>query len=154
GDYFRSAGAEVVVRPAVTEAQSFEWRLYAEHQFSAPLGTEQSLAHVFDHTDLFRPVIAVDRADQIGSSLRLRGDVPLNPGRAGVGGNADFDLSVGTYNFARLALTARAHAPLPGPFQGAVEVSGGTSDGRVPLQSHWYMGGPTTVRGYGGNAMN
>jgi len=154
GDYFRAAGAEFTVQPAVSEAPSYEWRLYAEHQFTAPLGTEQSLAHWFDRGTLFRPAIAATRADEIGSTLRLRGDLPLAQGRAGLGGNVVMDLAVGTYGFGRLALTGRATTPLPGSLQGAVEVSGGASAGTVPLQSHWFLGGPTTVRGYGGNAMN
>ena len=154
GDYFRAAGVDVDVRPAVTESQSFEWRLYAEHQFTAPFGTDASLGHFLDHDTRFRPAIAANRADEIGSTLRLRGDLPLNNGRAELGGNVDLDLAVGTYGFGRLTLTGRATAPLPGPFQGAVEVSGGASDGQVPQQSRWYLGGATTVRGYDGNAMN
>jgi hemolysin activation/secretion protein len=35
---------------------------------------------------------------------------------------------------------------------GAVELGGGMSAGRVPVQSFWYLGGPGTLRGYGGNA--
>jgi hypothetical protein len=154
GDYFRAAGVDVDVLPAVTESPSFEWRLYAEHQFTAPLGTDASLGHLLDRDTRFRPAIAADRADQIGSRLRLRGDLPLNDGRAELGGNVDMDLAVGTFGFGRLALTGRATAPLRGRFQGAVEVSAGASDGRVPQQSRWYLGGATTVRGYDGNAMN
>jgi hypothetical protein len=154
GDYFRAAGVDVDVKPAVTESQSYEWRLYAEHQFTAPFGSDASFGHLLDRSRIFRPEIAANRADQIGTTLRLRGDLPLNEGRAALGGNVDADLSVGTFNFARLALTGRATAPLPGPFQGAVEVSGGASDGNVPVQSRWYLGGPTTLRGYGGDAAN
>jgi len=154
GDYYRAAGVDVDVKPALTESQSYEWRLYAEHQFAAPFGSNASLGHLLDRGRIFRPEIAADRADQIGTTLRLRGDLPLNEGRAALGGNVDVDLSVGTFNFARLAITGRATAPLPGPFQGAVEVSGGASDGRVPVQSHWYLGGPNTLRGYGGDAAN
>ncbi|HKV69655.1 MAG TPA: BamA/TamA family outer membrane protein [Gemmatimonadales bacterium] len=152
GDYFRAAGVDVDVKPALTESQSYEWRLYAEHQFAAPFGSDASLGHLLDRDRIFRPEIHADRADQIGTTLRLRGDLPLNQGRAALGGNVDMDLSVGTFTFARLAVTGRATAPLPGPFQGAVEVSGGASDGPVPVQSHWYLGGPTTLRGYGGDA--
>ena len=154
GDYFRAGGVDVDVKPAITESQTYEWRLYAEHQFAAPFGSDASLGHLLDRDRTFRPEIAANRADQVGTTLRLRGDLPLNEGRAALGGNVDMDLSVGTYSFARLALTGRATAPLPGPFQGALEVSGGASDGAVPVQSRWYLGGPTTLRGYAGNAMN
>src|SRR4029077_15273471 len=108
GDYFRTAGVDIDVRPAVTESQSFEWRLYAEHQFTAPFGTDASLGHFLDRSTRFRPAIAANRADQIGSTLRLRGDLPLNNGRAELGGNVDLDLAVGTYGFGRLTLTGRA----------------------------------------------
>lgn len=154
GDYFRAAGVDVDVKPGVTESQSYEWRLYAEHQFTAPFGTEASFGHLIDRRTIFRPVIAANRADEIGSTLRLRGDLPLNEGRAALGGNVAMDLAVGTFAYGRLTVTGRATAPLPGPFQGALEVSGGASDGQLPQQSHWYLGGPTTVRGYDGNAMN
>lgn len=154
GDYFRAAGVDVDVKPALTESQSYEWRLYAEHQFSAPFGTDASFGHLVDRQTIFRPVIAANRADEVGSTLWLRGDLPLNEGRAGLGGNVAMDLAVGTFAYGRLTVTGRATAPLPGPFQGAIEVSGGASDGQVPQQGHWYLGGPTTVRGYSGNAMN
>ena len=35
---------------------------------------------------------------------------------------------------------------------GAVELAGGMSDGQVPVQTFWYLGGPGTMRGYDGNA--
>jgi hemolysin activation/secretion protein len=37
--------------------------------------------------------------------------------------------------------------PLPGPFLGALDVSGGSSFGDVPVQALWYVGGRGTVRG-------
>ena len=154
GDYFRSAGAEIKALPALTGSQFFEWRLYGEHQFVARRETEFSVAHLFDHSDLFRPTIAADRADQVGTSLLVHGDKQLAGGRAGIGGDAKMDLSVGTFGFARMALTGRALVPLPHALAAAVEVSGGTSAGIVPAQSRWYLGGASTLRGYGGNAMN
>jgi hemolysin activation/secretion protein len=33
-----------------------------------------------------------------------------------------------------------------------VELAAGTSAGRVPVQSRWSLGGPATLRGYGGGA--
>jgi hemolysin activation/secretion protein len=35
---------------------------------------------------------------------------------------------------------------------GAIELAAGTSTGRVPIQSYWYLGGPGTLRGYDGAA--
>src|SRR5882672_3563472 len=60
------------------------------------------------------------------------------------------DGGAGTYGFSRASTTVRVAAPLTPRLAGAIELSGGTSAGRVPVQSRWYLGGPNTLRGYGG----
>jgi len=62
------------------------------------------------------------------------------------------DAVVGRFAFARMAAAARAGTPLGAKLFGAIEAAAGTSDGPVPVQSLWYMGGPATLRGYGGAA--
>ena len=62
------------------------------------------------------------------------------------------DGGVGTYRFGRVSSTLRVTAPLGPRIAGAVELAGGMADGVVPIQSDWYLGGPGTIRGYGGNA--
>jgi hemolysin activation/secretion protein len=62
------------------------------------------------------------------------------------------DGSVGTYRFGRVSSTMRVAAPLGPNLATAVELAGGVADGSVPVQSYWYLGGPGTLRGYGGNA--
>jgi hemolysin activation/secretion protein len=64
------------------------------------------------------------------------------------------DGGTGTYGFGRASGTLRLTAPLGPTLAGALELGGGMSAGRVPVQSNWYLGGPGTLRGYGGNAMS
>ena len=45
-------------------------------------------------------------------------------------------------------------APLPAGLLAGLELDGGATLGETPLQSHYFLGGGRTVRGYGGNAAN
>jgi len=152
GDYFRSQGVDFVVRPAGSNAQLFALRLFAEHQFAAPVRTDLSLPHLVHSSHVFRPGIAVQETDEVGMALGLKGARTLGGKGARVGLDVSLDASVGRYAFARMAAAARAGAPLGAKLFGAVEAAAGTSDGPVPVQSLWYMGGPATLRGYGGAA--
>jgi len=152
GAYFRAAGAEFTVQPAATAPQSFTWRLYAEHQSGAEKETDASFAHLLRKAHLFPDNITAARADQVGAALTLHGERGQNPAGVRAGADLSMDASVGTYAFARVALTTRLTLPLPGRLLGAVEAAAGTTGGAVPAQSAWYLGGPTTLRGYGGLA--
>ncbi len=152
GDYFRAQGAELVVRPAGSSAQLFSLRVFAEHQFAAPVRTDLSLPHLIHSSHVFRPGIAVREADETGMALGLKGARTVGGKGARVGLDVALDAAVGRFAFARMAAAARVGAPLGSKLFGAVEAAAGTSDGPVPAQSLWYMGGPATLRGYGGAA--
>ncbi len=152
GDYFRAQGAELVVRPVGSSAQLFTLRLFAEHQFAAPARTDLSLPHLLHSSHVFRPGIAVQETDEVGMALGLKGARTVGGKGARVGLDVSLDAAVGRFAFARMAAAARAGAPLGAKLFGAVEAAAGTSDDPVPVQSLWYMGGPATLRGYGGAA--
>jgi len=152
GDYFRAQGAELVVRPAGAAAQLFTLRLFAEHQFAAPARTDLSLPHVLHTTHVFRPSTPVQETDETGLSLGLKSGSNVGKKGARVGLDVSLDASVGRFAFGRMAAAARVGTPLGAKLFGAVEAAAGTSTGAVPPQSLWYMGGPGTLRGYGGAA--
>jgi hypothetical protein len=142
GAYFRAAGAELIVTPALTAAQSYTVRLFAERQRGAGKATDVSLPHLLHSDHRFGSNITAVPADEAGVGLTLRA------------WNSDLqmDAATGTYDFARVALTTRATVRLPKSLLGAVELAAGTSGGEVPPQGRWYLGGPATLRGYGGLA--
>ena len=152
GDYFRATGAEVTIAPPVTLPQSFAIRLYAERQRRAVKRTDFSLPHVFHDDHTFRPNITADSANQFGASLTLRTQRGIDPERAQWTAEVTLDGGAGTYRYGRASSTLRVTAPLGTRLVGGVELAGGMADGQVPVQSNWYLGGPGTLRGYGGNA--
>ncbi len=152
GDYFRATGAELTIAPPVTLPQRFTIRLYAEQQRRAWKRTDFSLPHALHADHVFRPNITADSADQLGASLTVRAQRGIDPERPQWTADVTLDGGVGTYRFGRVSSTLRVAAPLGPNLATAVELAGGMADGRVPVQSYWYLGGPGTVRGYGGNA--
>jgi hypothetical protein len=151
GDYYRSAGIALTALPAVTASQSFSVRVYAERQRGALKRTDFSFAHTLHSDHLFRPNILADSADQVGAALTLRAQRGFDTEAARWSADMHLDGGAGTYGFGRASATVRLTTPLTSQVAGAVEVAGGTSAGRVPVQSRWYLGGPNTLRGYGGS---
>jgi len=152
GDYFRVTGAELTIEPPVTLPQRFTIRLYAEQQRHALKRTDFSLPHGLHDAHVFRPNITADSANQFGASVTLRTQRGIDPERPQWTADVTLDGGAGTYRFGRVSSTVRVTAPLGPNVAGAVELAGGMADGRVPVQSYWYLGGPGTLRGYGGNA--
>jgi hypothetical protein len=150
GDYFRASGAELTIVPAVTAPQRFNIRLYAERQRLALKRTDFSLPHAVHADHLFRPNIAAASADQIGASVTFRAQRGMDPDHPQWTADVTIDGGAGTYGFSRSSGTLRFTTPLGRGFAGAVELGGGMSAGRVPVQSYWYLGGPGTLRGYSG----
>lgn len=155
GMYFRTLGAELRVTPAPGE-RPYEVRLYAETQSPADWNTDFSLPGLLGGAHSFRPNIIAARATQAGLALGTGMERGLDP--EGLRWTAYLDLAAetGDFTFVRPGVTTRLGFPLPGALLGAVEVAGGTIIGSgeraevAPLQSHWYLGGPHTVRGFPG----
>ena len=152
GDYYRSTGAELTIGPSITAPQRFSIRLYAEQQRRALKRTDFSLPHAVHEDHVFRPNIVADSADQIGAAVTFRAQRGIDPEHTQWLADLTLDGGAGTYGFSRSSGTLRFTTPLGGGFAGAVELGGGMSAGRVPVQSFWYLGGPGTLRGYGGAA--
>jgi hypothetical protein len=148
GEYFRSHGIELIGQHP--ETGWWSWRLYAERQKAASVGTSFSLPHLFDGSNSFRPNVVADRADQFGASLTLRGNRPVSRTMQ-FGGEATLDAAGGDYRFGRGSATVRAIVTPKALLAMALELSAGSSSsGTLPLQSRFYLGGPATLRGYDG----
>ena len=154
GNYFRSAGLELTVNPAVTASQSFTVRVYAERQRGALKRTDFSFPHVLHEDHLFRPNVFADSANQLGAAVTLRAQRGFDPDAARWSTEMSLDGGTGTFRFGRASATVRVTGPLTSRVAGAIELAAGTSGGRVPMQSRWYLGGPNTLRGYGGGVIS
>ena len=146
--YFRATGAELILTPAVSEAQWYALRLYGERQTDVDRMTDFSVRHLLNDDHVFAPNIEASRADQYGGVLTLRRDFGLNPAAVRGGVELRGRAETGTFEFTQPALTLRASAPMPARLTLGIEGSAGTTFGDVPAQSIWYLGGYTTIRGY------
>ncbi|MBW3572444.1 MAG: hypothetical protein KY467_15185 [Gemmatimonadetes bacterium] len=148
-EYFRATGAELTSQPVTGGRWSYAWRLFGEHQHAVSRNTQFSLARAWE-AEPFREVRAADDADQAGLGLTLSrtfgGD--RAPARFTVGTGVEGQ--TGTFRFGRGQAFARLGVPSAGPFAIALEGAAGTTAGEVPVQGMWYLGGPSTVRGYPG----
>jgi len=147
GEYYRTLGIEVTGK--AVNPDWLEWRLYAERQRGAALETQASLPRLFSRANTFNPNIGADRADEVGSTLLLRGSTALSR-FVRVGADFTGEVAFGTFDFTRGALTVRSTLTPSGPLALALEGAVGSSAGAVPVQSNWYLGGPATLRGYDG----
>jgi hypothetical protein len=152
GDYFRANGLDVTVAPAVTLPQRFAIRLYIERQRAAPKLTDFSFPHLLQQQHRFRGNVRADSADQLGGSITFRAQRGIDPDHMRWSTDVTLDGGTGTYSFGRVSGTLRMSTPVVSNVAAAVEIAGGTSAGLVPFQNYWYLGGPGTLRGYGGGA--
>jgi len=149
GEYFRATGVELTGAPALTRPQSLGLRVYFERQRAVGKETDFSIAHLFDKSEVFRPNLLAEPADQFGVALETHANRPLGTSGATLGADVTLEASGGDFDFVRSALTVRGNVSLAGLAM-AVEIAGGTSAGTVPSQSLFFLGGPQTLRGYGG----
>ena len=154
GVYFRSWGGELVVRPAATAARSYEWRVFVEWQRAAHKGTDLSLPHLLRDRHVFGANIAASAARELGTSLVVRGARGVSTHGTTIGAELAMDAEVGTFDYARARITTRLTAPLVAGLLGALELAGGATGGDAPVQGEWFLGGPATLRGYGGGTIS
>ncbi|MEP7324820.1 MAG: BamA/TamA family outer membrane protein [Gemmatimonadota bacterium] len=151
GEYFRTLGTELTARNA--NSGWWSWRMYVERETPARVETSASIPHLFDSDHHFRPNIQADTATEAGAALTLRGNRPLSRSVA-LGGELTVDGATGDFDLARSAATVRLVLTPAGPLAAAVSVSAGTSIGAVPVQSRFFLGGASSLRGYPGGTLS
>jgi hypothetical protein len=152
--YYRGVGGAVTLAPAPEQTQWYALRLYGERQSPVRRNTDFSVAHWIDDAHTFRDNIAAERANQIGTDVALRVQQGVDPRGLRTGAQLDVRAEAGTFAFTRPALTLRAALPAAAGLALALEGAAGTTLGDAPLQSHWFMGGTHSLRGYPGATLN
>ena len=148
GFYYRSTGASLsggTDRGAFMRAD-VTWRLFAEHQARADVGTHVSLPHVFAGTR-FRPNIDADRANAFGAGVRAVSSHGVDPRGFRLTSDVRAEGAVGTFDYARALFDATLSHGIGSRFDGALTLGAGTTGGSVPTQRLYYLGGSRTVRG-------
>jgi hypothetical protein len=148
GFYYRSSGAELSV--SGDRGVHFDWRLFAEHQRTAAVGTQFSLANAVGNA-AFRPNIEATRGTYVGSALRLVHSYGLDPEGFRLLSDVRLEAAMRHAMYGRGALdvtVSRGLGRIAGTRVAAsVTGSGGSTVGDVPTQRRGYLGGTHTVRG-------
>lgn len=159
GEYFRATGVDFRIEPPEASRASFEVRAYAERHDPVETGIDFALFRSLAGDFSFRPNVEAQRVEEAGAEVFLApwwGTDPTLP-QVGLelyahggawrpaGGEGE-----GHGSFARTRGTLRLAVPLDqARWRVGVEAGGGTSWGEVPVQRSWFLGGPSTLRGYG-----
>ncbi|MBM4184546.1 MAG: hypothetical protein FJ207_10000 [Gemmatimonadetes bacterium] len=148
GDYYRRSGGMLEWTPPTSERRSFRVRGYAEYHEPVAVETSFSLFHATSDTWAFRPNLAAERGWEYGGALELSPYWGSDPNLTQGGFDVLLQGGLGDFEYARSSLVGRVVAPLPLGLRVALEAGAGTSWGSPSTQRLWYVGGPTTLRGY------
>ena len=161
GEYFLATGGDLVWRPPQARRESYRVRLYAERHDDLDNHTDFALFRAFDEGGTFRENLEARVVEEGGGELHLRPWWGSDPLRAqgglelyGHGAAWREPDSTATGEYARASAVARLALPLAqGRWRVGVEAGGGTTWGDAPPQREWFLGGPTTLRGYGASVL-
>lgn len=156
GEYYTATGVDLVWRSPEAARESLRFRGYAERQDPAFRNTRFALFKVFDGDWEFRPNMEAKVVEEAGGELFLKPWWGSDPQGAQVGlelyGQAATwrtPDSTATTNYGRASAILRVAFPIIDPtWRVGLEVGGGSTWGDAPVQRSWFVGGPTTLRGY------
>jgi hypothetical protein len=143
GFYHRSWGAEFVNEGV--PRRGLEWRMFAEQQWNARVENDWSLFGGANDVRFLGNVVA-DEGWFYGAGVRWRGSRGLDP--QGWRLSADFRLegATGAMDYGRAFLETIVSRGL-GPLAASVTAAAGTSEGDLPAQRQFFLGGLQSVRG-------
>jgi hypothetical protein len=161
GEYFLATGLDLTWRPPEASRESFLFRAYAERQDPVSKKIDFALFRNWSGEGIFRPNVPADLAEEAGAELRLSpwwGTDPLLP-QVGLElyGHGAFWREPGSAeerDYVRASAVLRVAVPMAeGRWRVGMEAGGGTTWGASPLQRNWFLGGATTLRGYGASTV-
>jgi hypothetical protein len=147
GEYYRATGAALTLAPPPLSRQSWQLRGYVELQDAVERTTHIAVPRLWGDS-VFRPNIVADEATQYGALLRFRPWWGTDPLRAQFGVDIMAQAELGDFQHARARATLRSAVPLFAGLRLGLEAGAGTSEGDVPVQRLFYVGGASTLRGY------
>lgn len=143
GFYHRAWGGELAgTRPM---RGGLDWRLFAEQQWNAPVATRWSLFGGAND-DRFIGNVVADQAWLYGGALRWRGSRGLDPTGWRASADARLEAATGDFAYGREMLETTISRGL-GPVAASLTGAAGTTQGEVPAQRHFFLGGLQSVRG-------
>jgi hypothetical protein len=153
GDYFRRTGASIEWTPPTASRRSFRVLAYTEYHEAVARDAKIPLFRAALGGFHFRDNIRADEGWESGGVLEVSPWWGSDPNLVQGGLDGMVQAATGDWEYARASLVGRLAVPLPGAYRMGLEVGGGTSRGRPPPQRLWWVGGPSTLRGFDPRAM-
>lgn len=143
GFYHRSWGAELLREHE--PRGGLEWRLFAEQQWNARVESRWSLFGGAND-DRFVGNVVADTGWFYGAGLRWRGSHGLDPRGWRMSADLRLEGATGQMDYGRAFLETIVSRGL-GPVTASVTASAGTTEGELPAQRQFFLGGLQSVRG-------
>lgn len=143
GFYHRSWGAELA-RERVPRG-GLEWRLFAEQQWNARVDSRWSLFGGAND-DRFLGNVVADTGWFYGAGVRWRTSRGYDPRGWRMSADLRLEGATGQMDYGRAFLETIVSRGL-GPVTASVTAAGGTSEGELPAQRQFFLGGLQSVRG-------
>ena len=124
-----------------------EVTLFGEWHASAEQGTHFHLRRLLDSDRRLPGVLPADEGFYGGARLTHRWQSGLEPDRPRLSVRSAIEVADGASRYGRGRVGASLSTPLVQGLAGAVEAAGGASVGDLPLQRHFFPGGPAGYRG-------
>lgn len=138
--YYRSWGGELVHQQK--EGLLNEWRLFGQHEFTA----DQRAGFAIGHDDPFHFNTPAVEGNVAGLAVRRSGTLGEDPAHFRALSDLRVEGVTGTFDYVRAMADLTFDQPLAHSLRTVLAVSGGTSGGTLPIQHHWFLGGPSCCR--------
>ncbi len=153
GIYYRAAGAELGgTHQRVSGGPGFTWRVFAERHDRADVANGFSFGRLMAHRD-FAPNVAATAATYGGGAAALSFARGADPGGAQVSGAVRLEGARGPTDFGRGLVDLRLARGIGRTGTVALVGAVGSSQGTVPPQRRFHLGGPATLHAHDAGAL-
>ena len=146
GEYYRSTGVSLGLRRRGPSIKT-ELGVFYERQRSVEETTDFSLRGLVGDATA-RPALQAEELDLAGARGLVGWFAGTDPSGWILTGEIAAELGFGDADYRRAQARLSASHPVFLGFTGGIEVAGGTSWARLPLQRSFFLGGSETVRGF------
>jgi len=148
GDYYRQSGVSLEWARSSIEQNSLRIRVFGEYHRPEKIESDFTIWGLINEKPEWRPNIGVDIGWFLGSSIDIASKWGLDPLFPQGQMLVSLEGGAGTSEYARVGLLGSLNIPIVRDMRISLEAGVGASVGDLPIQRGWYLGGPSTLRGF------
>ena len=148
GDYYRQSGVSLEWARSSIEQNSLRIRVFGEYHRPEKIESDFTIWGLINEKPEWRPNIGVDIGWFLGSSIDIASKWGLDPLFPQGQMLVSLEGGAGTSEYARVGLLGSLDISIVRDMRISLEAGVGASIGDLPIQRGWYLGGPSTLRGF------